>query len=269
MGSITTTEFIEEVMRLQQQSAPWDNSIIRMATIDPNYQGIGLPAVRFDGEMGITISGYHYLSTFTPQPGDRVIMIRISTSWLIIGSASASSRAYHVVDNYPVASSDGDLIRFDQGGWWEFNGATGAWEPMRPWGVAWGALASQSLTSNSSNYTATGNSDFVFLGFKCRADRTYRIHLSATFILSATGAWTITATVDGTDVGRFFTIADAWPFGDHRSSEVLWMPPSTDSVDVRVKHTEISGTATFSYVGTSQLPRQFWIEDVGPRTPFV
>jgi hypothetical protein len=62
----------------------------KLARIDPDYDPAGfpttLPRVIFDGERLLTRKRYHALSPYIPEPGDRVLMIPVSTSYLIAGS---------------------------------------------------------------------------------------------------------------------------------------------------------------------------------------
>lgn len=47
---------------------------IRFATIDSGYTS-GRPSVIFDGESVATAKAYPYLSTYTPNAGDRVMLV--------------------------------------------------------------------------------------------------------------------------------------------------------------------------------------------------
>lgn len=73
-----------------QQSGP-ENKPIRMATIDPAYSGSGDPKVTFFGESTLSGKNYPYLaSSYTPVADDRVVMIPVGTTYLIVGSIDAA-----------------------------------------------------------------------------------------------------------------------------------------------------------------------------------
>lgn len=61
----------------------------RLATIDPAYT-TGLPKVTFDGESTLSTKRYPRLASYVPVAGDRVLMIPISASYVIIGKVSTS-----------------------------------------------------------------------------------------------------------------------------------------------------------------------------------
>lgn len=61
-----------------------DNNTFKMAKISPNYSG-GKPSVIFDGEDIVTQKQYVYLSSYTPQANDRVVMVKVKNSYVILG----------------------------------------------------------------------------------------------------------------------------------------------------------------------------------------
>lgn len=60
---------------------------IRMGTIDAGYVS-GQPAVVFDGESIASGKTYPYLDSYTPSADDRVVLVPVGGTWLIIGSVS-------------------------------------------------------------------------------------------------------------------------------------------------------------------------------------
>ena len=62
------------------------------ATIDPDYTG-GNPKVLFDGEETLSSKTYPFLSSYSPVAGDRVSMIKVSGSYLILGKFDGTSGA--------------------------------------------------------------------------------------------------------------------------------------------------------------------------------
>src|SRR5690606_41001616 len=79
----------------------------KLARIDPDYDPAGfpttLPRVIFDGEKLLTRKRYHALSPYIPEPGDRVLMIPVSTSYLIAGDRKSTRlNSSHVKISYAV-----------------------------------------------------------------------------------------------------------------------------------------------------------------------
>jgi hypothetical protein len=56
----------------------------RIATIDPAYVS-GSARVIFDGEDALSGKAYSYVSTYSPTAGDRVVMIPVGTTYVIVG----------------------------------------------------------------------------------------------------------------------------------------------------------------------------------------
>lgn len=56
----------------------------RLAVIDANYLS-GRPRIRFEGEAASGQKHYPYLSSYTPAAGDRVVVARVGTSWVVMG----------------------------------------------------------------------------------------------------------------------------------------------------------------------------------------
>lgn len=58
--------------------------VVALGTIDPSYMG-GRPRVQFDGEGRYSERTYPYLASYTPQPGDRVLLVRAGRTWVVVG----------------------------------------------------------------------------------------------------------------------------------------------------------------------------------------
>jgi hypothetical protein len=58
---------------------------------------------------------------------------------------------------------------------------------------------------------------------------------------------------------------EAYFFGDHVSGSFIYQPSVTSVVVIRVYLSEATGTTTLSLNCSAAVPRQLWIEDVGPR----
>lgn len=49
--------------------------VVQFARVEPNYTS-GRPRLIFDGETEVSGKAYPYLASYTPQPNDRVMLIR-------------------------------------------------------------------------------------------------------------------------------------------------------------------------------------------------
>lgn len=85
--------FLQDVAGFAQaQARPTSASKrIKLATIDPEYDpadwAVGTPPrVRFDGETTLSGKLYPVLDGYWPRPGDRVVMLPVGTTYLIVGS---------------------------------------------------------------------------------------------------------------------------------------------------------------------------------------
>jgi len=142
-----------------------------------------------------------------------------------------------------------------------------AWR-RHPWKSAWGAIARYYSTVDSPSYSAAGNSDMQMLNVSARADRLYAVHLNVSFVLNAAAQWSFDLRVDAASVGRFgMETTPNITLGDTVNGKVLWLPATTATFNLYVRHEELGGTATLIYQGAASFPRMFWVEDIGPRVP--
>lgn len=91
-----TLSFLQDVMGFNQAQHPKDSSDrgIKLAVIDSAYVASSfatgtLPRVTFEGESTLSTKFYPVLGPYWPQPSDRVALVPIGTTWLIIGPVSA------------------------------------------------------------------------------------------------------------------------------------------------------------------------------------
>lgn len=56
-----------------------------LGKIDPAYNGSGRPKVIFDGSTTVSSKAYPYLSSYTPQANDRVLLANIGGTHVILG----------------------------------------------------------------------------------------------------------------------------------------------------------------------------------------
>lgn len=60
--------------------------VCRMATVDDAYAGVDRPRVTFDGDVGLSTTGFEWLRPYVPTAGDRVVMLPVGTTYVIAGS---------------------------------------------------------------------------------------------------------------------------------------------------------------------------------------
>lgn len=61
---------------------------VRLATVDPAYAS-GWPRVTFDGESTLSGKAYPHIDSYVPARGDRVVLVPVGTTYLIVGAVSA------------------------------------------------------------------------------------------------------------------------------------------------------------------------------------
>jgi len=64
-------------------SSPQQNGY-RLGKVDPAYSS-GRPKIIFDGETTASGKQYPYLSSYTPAANDRVLLVAVAGSYIILG----------------------------------------------------------------------------------------------------------------------------------------------------------------------------------------
>lgn len=127
--------------------------------------------------------------------------------------------------------------------------------------AARGIIAYQRETIFSPTYTASGNTDMVLGAVPLVLGRAYLVWLNTTVDFTGTGSWTVALSVNG--VGVFRT---AYFFVDsHANACLVYYPTSTGVWDFRVTVALQTGTSSLRLAASADVPRTFWIEDVGPQ----
>ena len=72
----------EEFLALVKPDA--GRTVFRLGTIPAGYTS-GRPTILFDGESTISTRTYPYLSSYTPAAGDRVLLVMVGHSGVILG----------------------------------------------------------------------------------------------------------------------------------------------------------------------------------------
>jgi hypothetical protein len=101
-------EFLAAASRYSQADAPSSSADrpIRLARVSENYTG-GLVPVRFEGEELAGAKRYASLTSYTPQPDDRVALVPIGSTWLIIGAVDSAPSRFPEWRNIAPASYSG------------------------------------------------------------------------------------------------------------------------------------------------------------------
>lgn len=122
-----------------------------------------------------------------------------------------------------------------------------------------------SSTTISSTYTTTTVTDMVVNNFDADSTRNYAVRMNAACFTTGAGTWFSKLYIDGADTTRLGALTGASGNTDgYHSGAYLWQP-ATGQYDLAVAAVELSGTASFTYYADSVDPRQFWVEDIGPR----
>lgn len=62
---------------------------VRLAVVDATYM-TGWPKVTFEGESTLSGKQYPHVDSYSPAPGDRVVLVPVGTTYLIVGAVSST-----------------------------------------------------------------------------------------------------------------------------------------------------------------------------------
>lgn len=79
MSNIPTASEFLSTMKPGQRESPF-----RLGKIDPAYSS-GRPNIIFDGESNVSQKKYPYIASYSPARNDRVLLCRVSGSYVILG----------------------------------------------------------------------------------------------------------------------------------------------------------------------------------------
>lgn len=88
---ISTQDFLDTVAGYTR--AKTDGSAdkpVRLAVVDPAYSA-GLPKVTFEGESTMSAKGYAFIESYVPVAGQRVAMVPVGTTYLIVGAVDSGT----------------------------------------------------------------------------------------------------------------------------------------------------------------------------------
>lgn len=77
---ITADQFLDIVRKDGK-----DKALVRLgevSSIDPNT---GRPSIIFDGETEPSVKRYTYIDSYTPTEGDRVLLIAVGNTYVVLG----------------------------------------------------------------------------------------------------------------------------------------------------------------------------------------
>lgn len=189
-------------------------------------------------------------------------------------TSSANQTPQVIYGYYVVRASDGELVWFEylpgpitienNGDEIEITPTFTLDDDAEATVTARGVLAYQQLTSNSSGYTADATSDFSLTNIEVDSTRMYKIGLSVVMNFTAASSWFVNLHVGGVAIMRVAMEDPTAPSNVLIDWQGLWTP-DTGTYDLDIRVDEQSGSATLTFAASSAAPRQFWIEDVGPR----
>jgi len=149
----------------------------------------------------------------------------------------------------------------NNGSTWARNNHTHATSTL-PWGI----VARQTLTANSSTFTGDATTDFALASVAVDAARLYRVCLNTAWQASGDARWLVNFHVGGTLTARIGDInPSAAADGDGMLFGAFLWEPSTGTVNVDIRVDEITAAVDLLFAAGATSPRQFWIEDIGPR----
>lgn len=86
---IDTRTFLESVSGYNGSPKTSANKPVKLGTIDAGYVS-GLPSILFDGDTVPSIRGYAWVDPYVPKAGDRVALVPVGTTYLIVGKVQTS-----------------------------------------------------------------------------------------------------------------------------------------------------------------------------------
>lgn len=156
----------------QQQTGP-ENKPNKMGTIDPDYSGTGDPKVTFYGETTLSGKNYPYMPPYQPTAGDRVVLVPVGTTYLIIGSIDS------ITNNISVPGSAAISGNLTVGG-------TLSYTPS----------ASIVEVSDDDNDTSITDTSYGAAPFISSLSTTFTAPSSGTVVITITGSLEATGTGD-------------------------------------------------------------------------
>lgn len=103
---VSSLDFLQSVSGFVRQSAAMPDRL-KLGVIDANYPPASypteMPRVTFAGETTLSGRRYAVAGSYRPTPGDRVVLVPVGTTYVIIGALDADASTY--ASNATVAST--------------------------------------------------------------------------------------------------------------------------------------------------------------------
>lgn len=62
-----------------------DKALVRLGEVSSVDPSTGRPSIIFDGEVEPSVKRYTYIDSYTPTEGDRVLLIAVGNTYVVIG----------------------------------------------------------------------------------------------------------------------------------------------------------------------------------------
>lgn len=127
-----------------------------------------------------------------------------------------------------------------------------------------GIISRQTLTSNSSGFTADSTTDMTVVNVPVHLDRTYGINLHSRWSINDAGTWALECHVNGSKIGDFDWVDATAARSGQADGTVQWEPSATATTDdITVVANELSGTSTLTFIAAANTPRWLTVIDMG------
>jgi hypothetical protein len=125
---LTSIKGFEETTSAKSSDRPIKQAVIDPAYVASSFPGT-LPKVTFEGETVLSTKFYPVADPYWPEPGDRVWMVPIGTTYMIVGSTDNPNKSISPVWNTytPVVGNDGSAT---------YTTLTGRWKRIAPLTIA-------------------------------------------------------------------------------------------------------------------------------------
>ncbi len=121
----------------------------------------------------------------------------------------------------------------------------------------------QVLTSDSTAYSASGDTDMTVTGVPVVLGRVYPVHFHSQVTVNAAGTWRVILKVGGSDYDRIHHMV--WGSSGVITISVWteYVPTSTTTLTFTIALSEVAGTSTMTLNGAAAVRRRLSIYDGG------
>lgn len=147
--------FLDRVAEYTQDSTQTSaDKPMRLAIIDPAYAGVGLPKIKFDGELTVSGKQYAVMGNYLPAANDRVLLAPVGTTYLILGRVRDTNLYVPPVHPYLHAYQTAAQTMATSGTWYEISMG----------GEIADTISGHSTTTNNARYTPSQAGTYKCLG---------------------------------------------------------------------------------------------------------